>query len=98
MDHFHEGYDIESRNSAGEIERHIEVKAISAAWGDRGVTLSQPQFTTAQQLKDRYWLYVVENPGTPSQVIHRIQNPAAQVKCFAYDQGWRALAETEVST
>jgi hypothetical protein len=97
MDHFHEGYDIESRNTAGEIERHIEVKAISAAWGERGVTLSQPQFTSAQQLKDRYWLYVVENPGTPSQVIHRIQNPAVLVRCFAYDQGWRALAEPEVS-
>jgi hypothetical protein len=97
MDHFHEGYDIESRNSSGEIERHIEVKAISAAWGDRGVTLSQPQFITAQQLKGRYWLYVVETPGTASRVIHRIQNPALRVKSFAYDQGWRALAETEGS-
>jgi hypothetical protein len=98
MDHFHEGYDVESRNPAGEIERFIEVKAISAAWGERGVTLSQPQFTSAQQSKDRYWLYVVENPGTPSQVIHRIQNPALQVKSFAYDHRWQALAEANVST
>jgi hypothetical protein len=59
--------------------------------------VSQPQFTSAQQLKDRYWLYVVENPGTPSQIIHRIQNPAVLVQCFAYDQGWRALAEPDVS-
>jgi hypothetical protein len=97
MDHFHEGYDVESRNPAGEIERYIEVKAISAAWGERGVTLSQPQFTHAQQLKDRYWLYVVENPGTPSQGIHRIQNPALQVKSFAYDHRWQILAEAQVS-
>jgi len=60
--------------------------------------LSQPQFTTAQQLKDRYWLYVVENPATPAQVIHRIQNPALQVKSFAYDHGWQALAEAQVPT
>jgi hypothetical protein len=98
MDHFHEGYDIESRNLAGEIERYIEVKAIGASWGQLGVTLSQPQFTTAQQLKDRYWLYVVENAGTPSQVIHRIQNPALEVKSFAYDHGWKVLAEAEIST
>lgn len=98
MDHLHEGYDIESRNPAGEIERYIEVKAISTAWGDRGVTLSQPQFTAAQNLKDRYWLYVVANPGTPSQTIYRIQDPARSVKSFAYDHGWQALAEANVST
>jgi len=56
MDHFHEGYDIESQNAAGEIERYIEVKSISATWGQSGVTLSQPQFKAAQDLKDRYWL------------------------------------------
>ena len=33
MDHFHEGYDVESRNNARQIERFIEVKAVSAAWG-----------------------------------------------------------------
>jgi hypothetical protein len=53
---------------------------------------------SAQQLKERYWLYVVENPGAPFQIIHRIQNPALQVKSFTYDHGWRVLAEAEVST
>jgi hypothetical protein len=98
MPHFHEGYDVESRNSGADIERYIEVKSISAAWGERGVTLSQPQFTSAQNLKDRYWLYVVENPGSPSEIIHRIQNPALQVKSFTYDHGWQVLAEAQVST
>jgi hypothetical protein len=45
----------------------------------------QPQFTTAQQLKDRYWLYVVENP-------------ALHVKSFAYYHRWQILAEAHVST
>jgi len=97
MDHLHEGYDVESSNASGEIERYIEVKAISADWGDRGVTLCQAQFTTSQELKERYWLYVVENPGTPSEFIYRIQNPASQVKSFAYDKGWKTVAEAEIS-
>jgi hypothetical protein len=97
MDHLHEGYDVESRSTTGEIERYIEVKAISADWGDRGVTLSQAQFTTAQELKEHYWLYVVENPSTPAELIYRIQNPATQVKSFAYDKGWKTVAEAEIS-
>ena len=33
----------------------------------------------------------------PSQVIHRIQNPALQVKSFACDRRWQVLAEAQVS-
>ena len=76
----------------------MELRSVSAAWGERGVTLSQPQFKAAQDLKERYWLYVVENPGTPTQLIHRIQNPALLVKSFSYDRGWQALAEAHIST
>jgi hypothetical protein len=97
MDHFHEGYDIESRNAAGVIERFIEVKSISGAWGQGGVTLSQPQFKAAQELKDRFWLYVVANAGTPFEIIYRIQNPALLVRSFVYDYGWQALAEANTS-
>ena len=66
MGQTHPGFDILSSNAAGEPERYIEVKSISADWSEGGVTLSQPQFTAAQTLKDKFWLYVVEraNSGT----------------------------------
>jgi hypothetical protein len=95
MPQTHEGYDIESRNPAGEIERYIEVKAVSSAWGERGVTLSHAQFDAAQRLEDKYWLYVVENADSTARRIYRIQNPALRIKSFAYDKGWQELAEPE---
>jgi hypothetical protein len=97
MPQTHEGYDVESRNSAGEVERYIEAKTVSSAWGERGVTLSQPQFEAARRLKDKYWLYVVENGDSPTWRVHRIQNPALRVKSFAYDEGWRQLAEPDAA-
>jgi hypothetical protein len=98
MSQTNEGYDVESRDSIGDIERFIEVKAISAAWGERGVTLSQPQFEAAQRLKDKYWLYVVESADSVSARVYRIQNPALRVKSYAYDLGWREVAEPDVAT
>jgi hypothetical protein len=95
MPQTHEGYDVESRNAVDEVECFIEVKAISAAWGERGVTLSQAQFAAAQRLKDKYWLYVVEDANSTAPKLNRIQNPALKVKCFAYDQGWRELSEKD---
>jgi hypothetical protein len=97
MPHFNEGYDIESRDDTGEIERYIEVKSIGAVWGECGVTLSQPQFKMAQKLQNRFWLYVVENAGLPGTVIYRIQNPALQFERFVYDCSWRMLAESSVA-
>jgi len=76
MPQTNEGYDVESRNGTGEVERYIEVKSISAAWGERGVTLSHAQFKAAQQHKNKFWLYVVENADTAEKRLHRIPNPA----------------------
>jgi hypothetical protein len=98
MPQTHEGYDVESRNAAGEIERYIEVKAVSSAWSERGVTLSQPQFSAAQRLQEKYWLYVVESADSPSPTLYRIQNPALRVGSFAYDRGWHVLAEPEFTS
>lgn len=91
----HPGYDIESRNSAGEIERYIEVKSLSGDWGTQGAALSETQFRKATDLGDRYWLYVVARAEQNSSRIYRIQNPARLVNQFIYDDGWQTLSEVD---
>jgi hypothetical protein len=93
MDHHHPGYDIESRDQSGEIARYIEVKSLSAQWGQDGVGVTYPEFDSAQQLGDKFWLYVVERAEQPDARIHRIQDPARKVDQFMYDDGWQEVAE-----
>jgi hypothetical protein len=93
MGQTHPGFDIISSSTAGEVARYIEVKSISAEWSERGVTLSQPQFTAAQTLKDRYWLYVVARANSAEPRLIRIRNPAQLVRAFTFDGGWEAVAE-----
>ncbi len=95
MPQTNEGYDVVSRNAADEIIRYIEVKTPGEPWGQRGVTLSQPQFEAAQTFGDSFWLYVVEDVGKPTQCIYRIQDPAQRTKHFAFNHGWRSLAEPD---
>jgi len=91
----HEGYDIESKNDGGEIERYIEVKSLSGSWEPMGVLLTKPQFEKARELGEKYWLYVVELADSDDFCIRRINDPAGQANEFRYDDGWRALAEEE---
>jgi hypothetical protein len=92
MSHTHPGYDIESANMHGGIERYIEVKSLSGYWGETGVSLSNTQFQCAQKYGDKYWLYVVERVEDDQEFnIIRIQNPANSVNQFMFDDGWRDL-------
>lgn len=90
----HKGYDIESRDAASEIARYIEVKSISGRWDTRGVGVTCPEFEKAQQLGDKFWLYVVERADQPEARIYRIQDPARRVDQFMYDDGWSEAAES----
>jgi len=89
--HSHPGYDVESKDIAGQVVRYIEVKSVSGDWGEQGVTLSKTQFEKATALGDRYWLYVVERAAQNDFQIHCLQDPANQVHQFVYDSGWKAL-------
>jgi hypothetical protein len=95
MPHNHPGYDVEASNVSGEIERYIEVKSIDTDWEGPYAGLTATQFRTAQQLGTRYWLYVVERANGPDRQIYRIQDPARRVTQFMFDDGWKALAETD---
>jgi hypothetical protein len=88
------GYDVASRNAAGEVERYIEVKGVRGPWTDRGVMLTPKQFQFATTHGDSCWLYVVEHalanvPPAP----HRIRNFARRVWRFGFDDGWRKVEE-----
>jgi hypothetical protein len=93
MSHYNPGYDIQSKNQSGQIERYIEVKSCSGQWTELGVNVTSAQFKKAQELGNLYWLYVVESPLSDNPQITCIQNPANRVKEFRYDNGWRDLAE-----
>lgn len=90
----HEGYDVESSNADGVIERIIEIKSLEGAWTAAGVSLTKPQFERARQLGPQYWLYVVEHTLDDKRCrIHTIQDPYGQASRFVFDPGWCQMDE-----
>lgn len=88
MPHFHEGYDIESYNDEGTVERYIEVKSTKSKWGGFEVELSRPQFEKARELGERYFLYVIDSALSENPGYYVIQNPALRASGYLYDRPW----------
>jgi hypothetical protein len=65
------GYDLESHRSNGE-KIVIEVKGRS---GRGPIQLTENEWPTAANIRDRYWLYVVVDCAT-KPVLYRVQDPA----------------------
>lgn len=85
-------YDILSKDPATGEERHITVKATSHDWRERPVRMTQAQLDYAFTDSEGSWLYVVERlAGTPR--LHRIKDPAGQVRGFRFDASWASRAE-----
>jgi hypothetical protein len=95
MPPLHPGYDVESDNDQGHVERHIEVKSLSGDWEGPHAGMSDTQFQKNQEIGNGYWLYVVERADQPDYRIWRIQDPAQQVTNFMYDGGWKNIAEDD---
>lgn len=91
----HKGYDIESRNTWDEIVRYIKVKSEGDDWTEFGVGMTDKQFESGMEHKEKFWLYVVERADRDDCQTHRIQNPAERVDTFLFDEAWRALGEGE---
>ncbi len=69
--HLAKGYDLESHRANGQIVA-IEVKGRAA----RGpVQLTENEWPTAVNVRDRYWLYVVVDCAT-NPLLYRVQDPA----------------------
>ncbi len=94
MEHFNEGYDIESQQQQdGEVVRFIEVKGLGGPWSDLGVKLTPAQIRFGGQKDDLHWLYVVEfAQDRERQVIHKIQNPVKSITDYRFDSGWKQLS------
>jgi Domain of unknown function (DUF3883) len=95
MPPLHPGYDVESDNDQGHVERYIEVKSLSGDWEGPHAGMTDTQFEKNQEIGKRYWLYVVERAEQPDFRIWRIQNPAQQITNFMYDDGWKNMAEED---
>jgi hypothetical protein len=96
MPHNHPGFDIKSRNSAGELERLIEVKGIAGSWDGSAVRLSSTQFDHAAEHAEAYWVYVVEfAQDLARQRLYAIRDPFAHTDHFCLDDGWRYAAEDQ---
>jgi hypothetical protein len=96
MPHNHPGFDIKSRNGAGDLERLIEVKGIAGSWDGSAVRLSGTQFDHAAEHADTYWVYVVEFAQDPGkQRLYAIRDPFAHTDHFCLDEGWRYAAEDQ---
>jgi hypothetical protein len=93
MDHGNEGYDIESMGPDGEIERYIEVKGLSGAWTEFGVSVSRAQHRKAIREGQGFWLYVVEFALEPDRSrVFAIQDPAELIDQYWFDDGWKLLS------
>ncbi len=73
-------------------ERAIEVKG-RAGVGD--IELTQNEWSRACNLRERYWLYVVYNCGTPNPQLLRVQNPFYNI--IATAKGGVIVDETQVT-
>lgn len=69
--HLARGYDLESHRANGDIVA-IEVKGRATR---AAVQLTENEWPTAINVRDRYWLYVVVDCAT-NPVLYRVQDPA----------------------
>lgn len=93
------GFDIKSFLDEDErqFDRYIEVKSLSDVWGERGVSLTKPQFEKACLEKDKFWLYIVESAGTSEPRIYAIQNPSQRITHYFFDHGWKDVLKHDFS-
>lgn len=90
------GFDLVAVNATGTPVKWVEVKAMTGTMQDRPVGLSRTQFEAAQEHGPNYWLYVVEQAGSPAQArVVRIQDPVGHARTFTFDHGWLGIAELD---
>ena len=96
QEHFHPGYDIESKDRDGHVQRYIEVKGLSGAWNDFGVGVKPRQIDKCREEPERFWLYVVEFALESERAqVFAIPNPVALIDEYRFDGGWKALSREQ---
>lgn len=96
---FNSLYNIKSSNvETGEIERYIQVKTIIGEWntGSNVPLMSAEHMNLSQDIKNKYWLYVVEfAESSTNRRIYCIRNPFNKITQYAFDCGWKSISEKE---
>ena len=93
------GFDLTELGSDGEPVKWVEVKAMKGTLRDRPVGLSRTQFECARTYGKSFWLYVVENAGTPEEAhVLRIPDPAGNAGTYTFDHGWISVARVDNTT
>lgn len=98
MPSMQESYDITSYNEDNiTINRFIRVSGFIGEWNTYDVALiSAEQMKAAKIQEELFWLYVVEHVEDEQHTkIYRIQNPFEKITRFAFDHGWRGVAEQD---
>ena len=87
------GFDIDYK--LGGETYFVEVKGLIGNWDDSDVLLSKSQFEKAQEEKDKYSIFIVENVGeAEKRKIWEIRNPAEFFKKMQIDHGWRNFSKS----
>ena len=89
------GFDLYQEDSNGNRIKFCEVKAMSATMENRPATMTRTQFEKAQEEREAYWLYVVENADSDGPHLVKIQDPSGKGQTFTFDKGWLAVAVSE---
>ena len=85
------GYDFEAR--VGEETFCIELKASEDRWEGWEESLSRNEFWKAKELRERYFLCVVDRATSEDWRICFIRDPAAEVDYFLFDHPWKSFGE-----
>ena len=87
------GFDIDYK--LGGETYFVEVKGLVGNWDDSDVLLSKSQFEKAQEEKDKYSIFIVENVGeAENRKIWEIRNPAELFTKMQIDHGWRNFSKS----
>ena len=57
--------------------------------------MTRAQFEKAQEEREAFWLYVVENAQTDNPRLVKIHDPAGKGETFTFDKGWLEVAVSE---
>ena len=89
------GFDLRSLRPAGAqgpaVDRAIEVKGRA---GSGAVEVSENEWAAACNLRDRYWLYVVFDCGTPRPRLVKVRDPFGRLLTRA--KGSVVIDESEI--
>ena len=89
------GFDLRSLRPAGAhgptVDRAIEVKGRA---GSGAVEVSENEWAAACNLRDRYWLYVVFDCGTPRPRLVKVRDPFGRL--LARAKGSVVITESEI--